>query len=139
MRHMIEALDPRVAAIETARGGPAEVQRLANLHRFLPYYRTYARKAVTKVSQRAIGRALLLRDPAPDPLRANARAAVVAGLDDGQPLRARAMRLRPLFRPSALDDLLSRAGDPTLSEAELLGRVLTAELALRMADASLDE
>jgi hypothetical protein len=138
-RHMICALDERVSGFQTTPGGPAQPRRLGNLHRFAPYYGSRARKATTKISQRVLGRALLLPTPMADPVRGNARADLVNTVEEGRPLRASAMRSARLFNADVLDRLLSRAGDPHLSEAELLGRILTVELALRMVDASLDE
>jgi asparagine synthetase B (glutamine-hydrolysing) len=138
MRRMIAALDPRVAALSTADGGPAEPPRLGNLHRFTPYYRTIARKAVNKISERLLERPLLLPRAASDPVRAGARAAFVDGLEEGGPLRAETMRSGPMFKRNALNDLLSRAEDPSLKDAAMLGRVLTVELALRTVDAALD-
>jgi hypothetical protein len=136
---MICALDERVSGFQTTPGGPAQPRRLGNLHRFAPYYGSRARKATTKISQRVLGRALFLPTPVADPVRGSARADVVDTFEEGRPLRASAMRSARLFNADVLDPLLSRAGDPHLGEAELLGRILTVELALRMVDASLDE
>jgi hypothetical protein len=72
-------------------------------------------------------------------VRGSARADVVNTFENGRPLRASAMRSAPLFNADVLDRLLLRAGDPHLGEAELLGRILTVELALRMVDASLED
>jgi Glutamine amidotransferase domain len=138
MRHMIESLDPKLAALPASIGGPAQPQRLTNLHRFIPYYGKYACKAITKVGQRLIGRALLLPPPIPDELRSAARAAVVDSMSESGPLRARQMRSGPLFEPEALNALLARAGDPTLKEAKVLERILTAEQALRMVDGAVN-
>lgn len=138
MRRLIEELDPRIAAVATMKGGPAQAPRVSNLHRFLPYYQLIARKAVTKISERLLNRPLLLPAAEPNPVRAAARAALVDGLDEGRPLRAHAMRCASLFKRDALDDLLARAGEPHLKDAALLGRVLTVELALRRTDSALD-
>jgi asparagine synthetase B (glutamine-hydrolysing) len=131
MRHMIARLDRRVAAIATSTGGPAEPWRLTNLHRFAPYYAQIGRKAINKLSQRALNRALL-------PVRNDAwwsppeaRRAAVTALGDGD------LRSRPLYDDGALAALLAGADDPGYAETTVLGRVLTAELALRAADASL--
>jgi hypothetical protein len=138
MRHMIDALDPRLAAVETEAGGPAQPMRLSNGHRFLPYYATLARRAAAKLSQRGLPRPILTAHTPPDLTQAEARAALVQTLDEGRPLRHKSMRSAPLFARDAVNDLLARAGDPNLRERELLGRVLTVELALRTADASVE-
>jgi len=71
--------------------------------------------------------------------RAEARAAFVARLDDGAPLRYDAMRSAPLYKRDRLNSLLERAGDRDLgARAALLGRILTVELALRTVDAGVD-
>lgn len=139
MRQMIEALDPRVAALATMKGGPAQRPRLSNLHRFIPYYRMLGRKAVTKLSERMISRPLLLPPPVPHSVRAKALGGFVDGFEEGRPLQAKDMRCAQLFKRDALNDLLSRAGEPGLKDAALLGRILTVELALRAADAALDD
>jgi len=138
MQHLIVALDPRLAAITTTKGGPAEPLRVGNIHRFVPYFARISRKAVTKLSEKAISRPLLLPAPRLDATRSRARRALVDTFDDGRPLRADTMRCARLFKRDALEGLLSRAGDADFSDSALLGRILTAELALRMVDAGLD-
>jgi hypothetical protein len=139
MRRMIEVLDPQLAAVATAKGGPAQTARLTNLHRYMPYYGKIARKGVTKISGRLLQRPLLLPAAPSEPLRAAARGAFVDAFDDGRPLRWEAMRSRPLYRRNVLDELLSRAGEPGLNDAGLLCRILTVELALREADAFVED
>jgi hypothetical protein len=137
-RRMIELLDPRVAGIATATGGPAQTARVSNLHRFMPYYGKLARKGVAKISERVLHRALLPPAPPTEPIRAAARGAFVDTLDDGRPMRWEAMRSRPLYKRNVLDDLLARAGEPGLKDAGLLCRILTVELALRAVDATVE-
>jgi hypothetical protein len=139
MRRMIELLDPQLAAIETAKGGPAQTPRLSNLHRFAPYYGKLARKAAWKFSERVLRRPMLLPAAPTEPIRAAARGALVDSLDDGRALRWRTMRARPLFKRTQMDELLARAGEAGLKDGALLGRILTVELALRAADAALEE
>jgi|GEM_PF-1401299 len=138
MRRMLTALDPRLAAAETEAGGPASPMTPRNAHRFIPYYATLARRATRKLSQRAPW-PLLTPQRAADPTRAQARAALVASLDDGHPLRHENMRSAALYERGVLNALLERAGDPRLgSAAGLLGRILTVELALRSVDAGVE-
>lgn len=138
MRSMIEALNPPIAAVRTMKGGPAQRLRVGNAHRFIPYYGLIARKAVTKVSERLLGRPLLLPPSPTSPVRAAARQALVDHLEGGRPLRSSRMRSGPLFDRAAMDSLLARAGDPQLEDATLLQRILTVEMALRATDAALD-
>jgi hypothetical protein len=139
MRRMIEMLDPQLASVETAKGGPAQTPRLTNLYRFAPYYRQLARKGVTKISERVLHRPLLIPSAPSEAQRAAARGAFVDTFDDGRPIRWEAMRSRPLYKRSVLDELLSRAGEPGLSDAGMLSRILTLELALREADAVVED
>ena len=139
MRHMLYALDPRLAAVDTEAGGPASPLTLGNAHRFIPYYTTLARRATRKLSQRAPWPLLTPQRPA-DPARAQARAALVASLDDGRPLRHETMRSAALYKRDPLNALLARAGDPNLGgTATPLGRILTVELALRSVDTGIED
>ncbi|HEX4564145.1 MAG TPA: hypothetical protein VH115_06775, partial [Solirubrobacteraceae bacterium] len=56
MRCMIQALDPRIAAVPTEAGGPATPIGIRNSYRFLPYYATLGQRAVNKLSQRTLAR-----------------------------------------------------------------------------------
>jgi hypothetical protein len=132
MRSMMQRLDPRIAAMETTRGGPATPMRLSTLHKYAPYYALLARKGVNKLSAKATGEPWW-----PFPMNypwdeSAARAAVVnqlrgSGLLDWDNLRIRA--------------LLSDNGIRRLAEGEagsaMLGRVLTAELALAVTSTTL--
>lgn len=137
MRRLIVELDPRVAAIETTKGGPAEPPRIGNAYRYLPYFKQISRKAISKLSEKILPRPLLLPRPAFDSRRARARAAAIQDFDGGQPLHATSMRCAALFRRNELEALLAGAGQPEFGDAALLGRVLTTELALRMVDTGL--
>ena len=137
-RHVIAGLNRNLAALETTRGGPAEPWRLSNLHRFAPYYGRIARKAVNRVSQKAIGRSLLPSRGSARPLTARAaRAAVVSHLENAADFRYDELRLAPLLRRDTFEELIRRARDPAVEDATLLGRVITAELALRETDGTL--
>jgi hypothetical protein len=138
MRHMIAALDERIAAIGTVTGGPAEPWRLSNLHRFLPYYGNLARRAVTKLTQTTTGRPILAPSPTVDERIVSARRAILEQLSKDGALTPSEMRAGRLFKLAALEELLERAARPDFPDDELLGRIITIELALRAADASLD-
>jgi asparagine synthetase B (glutamine-hydrolysing) len=138
MKRMIERTNPRVAAIETTSGGPAESLRFGNVHQFLPYYGKLARKAVTKFTDVALGHALLVPRANARPRDIATRVSVLDRAVDGEPLRPAAMRCRSLFDDDALDDLVSNARTADFRAVDFFGRVLTVELALRAADATLD-
>ena len=128
MRHMIARLDPRVAAVATSTGGPAAPRRPMNLHRFVPYYTQLGRKALNKVTLRAFGRSL-----APERVRswwcpAPARRAAIDALGSGE------LRVGPLLNTDAVERLFDDARRADFRQTTILGRVLTAELALQAVD-----
>jgi hypothetical protein len=136
-RHLIAGLNQNLAAVETTSGGPAEPWRTRNLYRFAPFYGRIARKAVNKLSQKVTGRpALASRHPA-GPVAA--RAAVMSHLENTADFRYDELRLAPLLRREGFEELVRGARDPAVGDATLLGRVITAELALRESDGTLKE
>jgi hypothetical protein len=136
-RHMIAGLDRKLAALETTSGGPAEPWRPSNLHRFAPYYGRIARKAINKLSQKAMGRPVLASQHSNG--RAAAHAAAVDHLENTADFRYDELRLAPLLRRDGFEELLRAARDPAGGDATLLGRIVTAELALRETDGTLEE
>jgi hypothetical protein len=49
------------------------------------------------------------------------------------------LRLAPLLRRDGFEELVRGARDPAVGDANLLGRVITAELALRETDGTLQD
>ena len=133
MRHMIEALDPRVAAVRTETGGPAQAWRASNFYRFIPYYAKIGRKAANKLGEKATGRSLL----APKPVVLPGIATGVSSFLRRQHLRAAEMRSGSLYDARTLDRLLTAAERPGARPSDLVGRIVTAELALRAAGSTL--
>ncbi len=131
MRHMMERLNRKVAALPTTRGGPAQPLRVTNAHRFVPYVAQIARKAVTKVSDRTLGRPLLL------PHRRyswvpEANASVLNALSSLGTFRPERLRSGDLYRRGSLDRLLDQSRRPGSAQDALLGRIITVELALHL-------
>jgi hypothetical protein len=140
-RHMLERLNSRVAAVETQAGGPAQPPGLSTMHRYLPYYTRTAHRALNKVSQKALGRRVLPPVERYDwwsseQARSAAMGAVRNG--SGRPLVDQ-LRIGPLFDRGRLAEFFALAGRPGFTDPSMLGRVLTAELALRAADTSMEE
>jgi hypothetical protein len=138
MRAMMGRLDPRIAAIPTETGGPAEPLRPGNLHRFAPYaWRRGARFAV-----RARGRLPDLGGSEAE-LRAGpqeaAQSAFVAELRAAGRLDPARMRSASLYDPARLAELLDRAvANPVTVDWSAVGRIVTVELALEAAGAGLE-
>jgi hypothetical protein len=137
MRHMIDRLDPTIAAVGTVTGGPAQPWRLSNLHRFAPYYADLTRRAAAKLSYRAFGRAVLATRRPPNPAAARARSTLVRKLRSEGVLDPSRMRSAPLYKAGVLEPWLDAAERPTFADEALLGRVVTVELTLRAVDASI--
>jgi hypothetical protein len=138
MRHMIQRLSPSLAAVETSTGGPAQPWRARNLHRFGPYYVDVARRAVAKLSHRAVGRAFLAPRRAPNPSATRARGVLVSELRANGILGPPEMRSAPLYNRRAFVEWLEHADQPAFQDEALIGRVITVELALRAVDAAVE-
>jgi asparagine synthetase B (glutamine-hydrolysing) len=136
MRAMIERLDRQVADIVTTRGGPALPWRPWRAHRFLPYYAVVGRKAVNKLSAKALGRPLMLRHSV-FPWQPAANAAVLDALGSDL-LSWPSMRIAPLIRRERLDALIARSTTVDFADTPMLGRIITAEMSLRVTDTTLD-
>ncbi|MGY1671028.1 hypothetical protein [Geodermatophilus sp. SYSU D00710] len=130
MRHMVERLDPVVAALPTTRGGPAQPLRITSAHRFAPYYTQLARKAVTKVSDRVLGRPLLMQRRT-FPWASRVNASVLEELAARGSFRPDQLRSGDLYRPETLRRLLQTGRRPGATQDALLGRVITVELCLQ--------
>jgi asparagine synthase (glutamine-hydrolysing) len=130
MRSMTKRLDPAIAALPTTRGGPAEPLRITSAHRFVPYYGQLARKAVTKVSDKVLGRPLLLKRRT-FPWAARAHAGTLDALAADGSFRLDGLRSAELYRPEALHALVDGARRPGFTQDALLGRIVTVELALQ--------
>ena len=138
MRAMAAALSPEVAAIRTTRGGPALPWRPSRTLRYAPYVKVVGRKGINKVTERAFGAPLLPQRTA-FPWEPAAHGAVLAALRDRGVLDLGAMRIGPLLDRERFAALLDEALQPGFRHSAMLGRVLTAELALRATGTSLDE
>jgi hypothetical protein len=138
MRHVLTKLDESVASIRTSTGGPAVPLRARTAHRFAPYYARIGRRAVTKLTQTALGRPLLAPRPRGWWAPPAARRAAIEMLGQSPTERRRGMRSLSLYDPAAIDRFFAAAQAGALGGAQLLGRIVTIELALREVDASLD-
>ncbi len=125
MRELIHRLDKDIARIPTTRGGPAVPMRASTLPKYLPYYAILGRKGVNKISHKVTGRAwwpFPVHHPWPE---RESNAAVVENLQDRSLLDWDDLRIRALLTTAGVERL--RRGE---TGASMLGRVLTAELAL---------
>jgi hypothetical protein len=135
MRHMIDRLDPAVAAITTTKGGPAQPRRLRNVHRFVPWFGKLGRKAVDKTTTKYLGRAFLSRGTTVFPWAAEANSRVIDLLSADGALDPRRMRSGALYEAPAFERFLASARQArSRADSTLLGRIISVELALRETD-----
>jgi len=130
MRHALQRVNPRAAAVTTTKGGPAQPWRAGNVLRFAPYYGNLARKAVNKVTQK-LGVPILPTVAHFDPAPLAGRRALLRSLGEGRLPRSDDLRSASLFDGRALQEFLDRAAQAERVDIVMLGRILTVELALR--------
>ncbi|HUC00290.1 MAG TPA: hypothetical protein VMS11_10730 [Solirubrobacterales bacterium] len=136
MREMMRYLDPRIAAMQTETGGPAEPLRLTNALRFTPYVSRRARRLAARLRGRAGGPA---GDPAAPDQRLRGRAAIIVSLRDQGRLDPAKMRSAALYEPERLGTLLDlAASEPGAVDWALVGRIVTLELALEAVGTGMD-
>lgn len=137
MRQAISRLDPRVAALPTTSGGPAEPLRWRNVVRFSPYVTHRAQGAARKLTQHLPGPTLGAVSEPTDAKQIELRRLLLSDLvsrTDLDPLRMRSGCLYDRDRLRAL----ANSPSAVMSGWPLLGRILTAEMALEVVDACLD-
>ena len=138
MRAMDLALDPRVAAIQTKTGGPAEPIGVANLYRFTPYLWRRGKRFGSRLRGKVMGDGSK-GDGEHVTERERAFAATVASLRAQGRLDPAQMRSAALFEPAALESMLERAEQAAIGvDWSMVGRIVTIELALAAADAGID-
>ncbi len=124
-RGVIERLSPRLSAVATERGGPAQPFRLTNAHRFLPYYTRLARTAVRKIRGTPA-------PAAPMPVsQASAYALSIQELRGEGVFDPQSMRTGTLYDPEALERMVQHAATPGFRDWTQLGRIATLELSVR--------
>jgi hypothetical protein len=141
MRRLTERINPLVASLEMYPWrGPAEPIRIRNAHRFIPYYTDLGRRAANKVSRKVTGR--LIFPGKPEDSRAHSAASSLlqyARESHSGGLRLSELRTGSLYESTRLKHFLESAEHPTFRGSTLLGRFLTAELALDLADSDLGD
>ncbi len=133
-RMIFERINPTLANIETADGGPAFPMRLTNLYRFTPYWLDMGEKLIWGMGRKFLGRSLWYkRDGGPQgaayPI-GQWRRDTLSQLEDEALLVPAKMYSGSLYDTDHLQTLLAEAQTDNPNEA-LLSRILTIEMALR--------
>jgi hypothetical protein len=128
-RRLIYRLDPKIAAIPTTWGSPAQPLRVTNLAAFAPYYARLGERGLNKAGQRFLGRSVRRPVWVGDDRAARIRAAAVACV--GSDIDT--WHSQALYDREELREMLAAVGRADFRESVLLNRILTAELGLRAA------
>jgi hypothetical protein len=138
-RLMLERVNPKLAGIETADGGPALPMRANNLYKFAPYWLTEGKRLLWGAGYRFLG--VQLWDKARnvgssyplDPWRLE----TLAALKPQALLEPARMHSANLYDPVLLPNFLQQAETAEFKHEGLLSRILTVEMACRAVGASL--
>jgi hypothetical protein len=130
MRAIVARLNPSVAVIPTAFGGPTVPLRVTSAHRYAPFYARLGRIAASRVALKTLGWSVWQSKSPADPRIVKAQRSIL----DSLALSEQTMRSAVLFKPGALSDLLTRAQSPDFAGGDMLGRVITVEMAMRAAE-----
>jgi len=137
-RLMLERLSPALAQTEIANGGPALPMRLTNLHRFIPYWLGLGRELAWRVGRKYLKRNLWKKsDIGKDGIAwpvAQWRRDTVSQL--GDVLMPAHMLSASLYDPDRLQAFLTQALTDDFRHEELLGRIVTIEIALGLVGTS---
>ncbi len=138
-RLLLERIDPKLAKIETADGGPAVPMRLTNLYRFAPYWVSEGKKLIWAMGHRFLRIRLWDKDrgdgssyPMAEWLRET-----LSQLEMDELLAPAHMRSASLYDIAKLEAFLAEAQTDAFKHEGLLSRVITIEMALRSVDTSL--
>jgi asparagine synthetase B (glutamine-hydrolysing) len=139
-RLMLERLSPALAQMETSNGGPALPMRPTNLHKFAPYWLGLGQALAWRLGRKFLGRNLwrkrdLGKEGTAWPV-AQWRRDTLAQLEDEAVLAPAEMYSASLYDIDSLRAFLALAQTDDFSHDELLGRIITVEMALRSVRAS---
>ena len=131
-RQILERINPRLAAIETADGGPALPMRYSNAYKFIPYWFDTGEKLLWKLGRKLYGKPLWARpDAGPHGMAYPVEKwlqETLLQLRENSLLIPDKMFSSELYDENRLEALLDGAGR---ENETLLGRVLTVEMAFR--------
>jgi hypothetical protein len=139
-RLILERVNPVLAGIETADGGPASPMGPTNLHRFVPYWLGIGKKLIWGVGRNYLGKSLWRKiNPGTEgkayPL-AQWRRDTLSDLEVESLLTPAKMCSANLYNPDMLQVLLAEARTNNFRHEGLLSCILTVEMALRSVGAS---
>jgi hypothetical protein len=139
-RLILERVDPVLADIEMADGGPAAPMRVSNLHKFVPYWLRLGERLVWGVGHRFLGRSLWRKinpgTEGKDYPMAQWRRDTLSQLEDQALLLPAKMHSASLYDTDRLQTFLAQAQTDSFGQEALLSRIITLEMALRLVGTS---
>ncbi|MGH9163285.1 MAG: hypothetical protein ACRD2X_25260, partial [Vicinamibacteraceae bacterium] len=130
VRAVIEDLYPALAEERMLNGAPCQTVKLNNLPKFFPLISDLARRGVRKVSQKTLGRTILVdRTLAYSPLPW-----YLAILSDGRLANAltyESMVTRNIYERARFNEFIEKAKTDKFRYYQQLGNILTLELRMR--------
>ena len=138
-RSILERINPVLAEAETTDGGPALPMRLTNLYKFAPYWFGQGQELIWRLGRKFLRKDLWRkRDPGKTGAAwpaAQWRRDTLSELDETI-LTPTEMRSAGLYDRDSLQTFLAQQGSDDFGFEELLGRVITVEMAFRSVDTS---
>lgn len=136
-RNMLERINPKLAGMQTADGGPALPMHLSNAHKFFPYWIDEGEKMAWKMGNKLLGRSLWTRrNPGQDGKaypQERWLQETLALLVKQEILDPDKMCSAPLYKPQQLRKLLNGTLIWSPSIQTMLSRIIAVEISLRIA------
>jgi len=142
-RLILERINPGLAEIETADGGPAVPMHWNNFYRFIPYWLDSGEKLLWRLGYKAIGRPLWRRRNAGPAGKGYPSSQwmkdTLSSITPHYLLDYEHMRTASIYDQQQLRTLISDENNLVWANESLLGRILAIELALRSVNMDKDE
>jgi hypothetical protein len=140
-RHILERINPKLAGIETADGGPALPMRLTNIYKFIPYWIDTGEKLLWRYGYKFLKKSIRNRRDAGPYGKAYPTGMwlqeTITQLRDQELLIPNKMHSVNLYDENQLQALLDGSLRENQVDETMIGRVLTIELALRAVGGSI--
>ncbi len=135
-RLILERLNPELAALDTADGGPASTMRLNNIPKFVPYWLRVSEKFLWGATRNLFGRSMWRKiNPGTEgkfyPIL-RWRQETLAYLAEESLLVPPRMYSAYLYDQKSLENLLAQAQTDGFKHTSLLSRIVTLEMAMRL-------
>lgn len=137
-RTLLERINPKLAGMEIADGGPALPMRLSNAYRFIPYWLDTGEKLAWTVGTKYLGRPPWRKrnqgqDGRAYPIHRWVRE-TVSQLAEDNILQPDTMCSASLYQPASLQALLDMSQPASQANETLFSRIIAVEMAMRLVE-----